>query len=182
MSETLILNSDGQPLSMLPLSTISWKDAMRLTFLDKVIVQEYYDDWVVHSATREFPVPSVVMIKSYVKRRSNVCLTRSNLYLRDGYRCQYCGNRFSHQQLTYDHLIPSAKGGDHEWSNLVAACKPCNGRKGDKLHEPINQPFEPTYWDMLNRRLEAPVIIRHYSWKRWIPAGKGGFQLVPVYT
>lgn len=34
---------------------------------------------------------------------------------------------------TVDHIIPRARGGDNNPANLVAACKPCNGKKGDAM-------------------------------------------------
>lgn len=178
MSHTLVLNADAQPLSILPLSTIKWQDAIRLTFLDKVHVLEWYDDWKVHSATQEFDVPSVIMVKRYVKRLSSVKLTRSNLYLRDEYRCQYCGKRFNHNELTYDHVWPQSKGGDHSWENLVAACKPCNHSKADNIIDPLMKPYEPTKFGLMRKSLKAPVLIRHWTWKRFIDAGEAGFHLV----
>jgi len=183
MADTLLLNSDGQPLSMLPLSTLTWKDAMRLIFLDKVRIIEEYENWDIHSATETYSVPSVVMIKKYIKRKTDVRLTRGNLYLRDKYQCQYCGDRFRWDELTYDHVIPTSKGGQHKWDNLVASCKPCNGKKGAKIIDPLNDPYVPTYWDLINSRLSVPIIIRHYSWKRFITPGDGGFKLIkPTYT
>jgi 5-methylcytosine-specific restriction endonuclease McrA len=165
---TLILNSDAQPLSMLPLSTLSWKDALRLTFLNKVNILEYYDNWKVHSVSESFRVPSVVIVRQYVQRRTIVALTKPNLYLRDGYKCQYCGNSFDYRSLTYDHVWPRSKGGLTEWENIVAACKSCNTKKGASIIEPLNQPFMPTYWNLIKRRAEVPIVIRHYSWKRFI--------------
>ena len=168
MSHTLILNADAQPLSMLPLSTLRWEDTMRLVFLDKVNVIEHYDNWKVHSARDSFKVPSVVMVKRYIKRVNYVALTKPNLFLRDGYKCQYCGNSFDYRSLTYDHVCPKSKGGLTEWENIVAAWKPCNTKKGASIIEPINQPFMPTYWNLIKRRAEIPIIIRHYSWKRFL--------------
>ena len=48
---------------------------------------------------------------------------------RDAYLCAYCGNEANEA----DHIIPRAAGGKDELANLVAACKPCNGRKSDKM-------------------------------------------------
>mgnify|MGYP000444478632 FL=1 len=176
-NDVLLLNYDGQPLSMIPLSTITWKDAMRLIFLDKGHVVEYYEDWKVHSAREGYYVPSVIMIRRYVKRRNSVHLNKANLYLRDGYRCQYCGGQFQYSELTYDHMIPVSKGGISTWDNLVAACKSCNSNKSDKIVEPRHIPYQPTYWDLLKVRVKAPIVISHKSWERFITPGEGGFVL-----
>lgn len=178
MSHVLMLNADGQPLSMLPLSVITWKEAMRLMFLEKVNVVEEYEDWKVHSATMSFNVPSIIMAKNYIRRKTHVRLTRGNLYLRDQYICGYCNQMFEWEQLTYDHVKPTSKGGEHTWENLVTACQMCNSRKGDKKIKPNKECYEPTYWDLVNKRMNVPVIIRHYSWKRFITAGDGGFKLL----
>lgn len=178
MSDTLILNSDAQPLSLLPLSAIKWQESIKLSFLEKVIVLEWYDNWHINTVSGAYRVPSVVMVKKYIKRRTATRLTRSNLYLRDEYNCQYCGSRFDYTELTYDHVIPQCMGGESSWENLVAACKPCNHRKADKIIKPINPPHKPTYWELTAKRLKAPVIIRHYSWKRFIDAGDAGFMLI----
>jgi 5-methylcytosine-specific restriction endonuclease McrA len=51
-------------------------------------------------------------------------------------RCVYCGTALSVEIATLDHVYPLAKGGPHVPGNLVAACGPCNRRKGDMLpHE-----------------------------------------------
>ena len=168
MSHTLLLNADAQPVSMLPLSTVTWQDAMRLMFLDKVSVLEYYEDWAINTTNDSFKVPSVVMVKDYIKRRNVIALTRSNLFLRDNYKCQYCGDSFPHNHLTYDHVIPRSKGGTTDWDNIVAACVPCNSKKGSKLIEPIQIPFMPTYWNLIKKRTEVPIMIRHYTWERFI--------------
>lgn len=40
--------------------------------------------------------------------------------------CAYCGEL---KPLTIDHVIPLSKGGNHTASNIVPACRSCNGRK-----------------------------------------------------
>ena len=168
MAHTLLLNADAQPVSLLPLSTVTWQEAMRLMFLDKVTVLEYYDDWEIKTSNDSFKVPSVIMVKDYIHRKTRVSLTRTNLYLRDGYTCQYCGDSFDHRELTYDHVLPRSKGGTTNWENIVAACRPCNTNKGSKIMEPLNIPYMPTYWNLIKRSSEIPVIIHHYSWERFI--------------
>lgn len=63
---------------------------------------------------------------------------------RDDYTCKYCNVRLwvkqkssayikLHRKLTIDHVIPLSKGGTWKDDNLVAACKDCNVKKGDKI-------------------------------------------------
>jgi 5-methylcytosine-specific restriction endonuclease McrA len=79
-------------------------------------------------------VPKVLLLRNYDQLPvKEVRFTRDNLFERDHYRCQYCGNHFPDHQLNMDHVIPRAKGGRTSWENIVTACIPCNTRKADRL-------------------------------------------------
>jgi len=54
---------------------------------------------------------------------------------RDGWVCAYCGKHLEGADATADHIIPVNAGGKDEMSNLLAACRKCNGMKQDKLYE-----------------------------------------------
>ena len=124
----LVLNADYRPLSYYPLSLWPWQEAVKAAWLDRVdIVAEY--DHVVRSPSTVFRLPSVVVLKDYVKPQKRVAFTRFNLFLRDEFSCQYCGAK---GDLTFDHVVPRAAGGITSWQNVVAACAPCNLRKGAK--------------------------------------------------
>ena len=99
---TLVLNADYRPLSYYPLSLWPWQDAIKAVYLERVnIVAEY--DHVARSQRAVIRIPSVVVLKDYVKPQKKVAFTRFNLFLRDEFRCQYCG---SPHDLTFDHVIP----------------------------------------------------------------------------
>jgi len=86
---------------------------------------------ILRTVSREYRSPSVVRLKSHVKRpHPQLRLSRRSILARDGYRCQYCGH--SGHDLTVDHLVPKRLGGATSWENLVCCCKRCNTRKGDK--------------------------------------------------
>src|ERR1700688_362871 len=122
----LVLNADFRPLSYYPLSIWCWQDAVKAVFLDRVnIVSEY--ETAVHSPSFSMRLPSVVSLKSYVKPARHPAFTRFNVFLRDRFQCQYCGR---HDDLTFDHVVPRSLGGLTTWDNVVAACSPCNLRKG----------------------------------------------------
>ena len=87
-----------------------------------------YDD-VVRSPSTEIRIPSVVVLRDYVKPSKRVAFTRFNLFLRDEFACQYCGGT---GELTFDHVVPRSAGGVTSWENVVAACAPCNLRKGSR--------------------------------------------------
>ncbi|TNF18929.1 MAG: HNH endonuclease [Rhodobacteraceae bacterium] len=161
----LVLNADYRPLSYYPLSLWPWQDAIKAAWLDRVdIVAEY--DTLVRSPSTTIRIPSVVVLKDYVKPQKRVAFTRFNLFLRDEFRCQYCGNR---RELTFDHVVPRASGGVTSWQNVVAACAPCNLRKGSKsltragmsLRKP---PRQPGAEELRNMGRKFPPNYLHESW------------------
>ena len=121
----LVLNADYRPLSYYPLSLWCWQDAVKAAFMDRVDIVAEYDDYV-HSPSTQIRIPSVVVLKDYVKPQKRVAFTRFNLFLRDGFRCQYCGSK---GDLTFDHIVPRVNGGVTNWENVVAACSKCNLKK-----------------------------------------------------
>ncbi len=162
---TLVLNADYRPLSYYPLSLWSWQDAIKAVFMDRVnIVSEY--DFTVRSPSFEMRLPSVVSLKTYIRPARNPAFTRFNVFLRDRFECQYCG---SPEDLTFDHLIPRSKGGQTEWENVLAACSPCNLRKGNKRCEevamfPRQHPYRPSVQDLHNNGRLFPPNYLHDSW------------------
>ena len=166
---TLVLGPDYQPLNFLPLSTIHWQQSLRLFFLEKAKVLEWYDDWAIHSARLTIRVPAVIVTKEgYSKRKRNVAFTRDNLFLRDLYRCGYCGDTYSPRLLTIDHVVPRAHGGPHSWTNVITACKPCNHKKGARLVAPLWSPKKPDYYSIADSVKSTLVVASHPSWYTYL--------------
>jgi len=86
----------------------------------------------------QIKLPSVIALKEYVPQMRNPAFTRFNVFLRDRFSCQYCGTGLPASELTFDHVIPRSKGGRTTWTNVVAACSPCNLRKANKLPNQCN--------------------------------------------
>jgi 5-methylcytosine-specific restriction endonuclease McrA len=167
MARVLILNADAQPLSLLPLSTISWQNAVKAYFQDKVKILHSYER-VLHAARFEMQMPSIVMLTEFQKSPATAKFTRKNLYLRDSNICQYCGKKFSSGDLTIDHVIPRAMGGRTTWMNTVSACMPCNSRKGKQLLRPLRDPFRPSWHEMNSNAKKFDVIIPDPAWQYYI--------------
>ncbi len=138
--QTLVLNADFRPLSYHPLSLWTWKEAVTALLLERVNLVENYDV-VVHSPSIELEVPSVVALKRYVRFDGQPAFTRYNIYLRDGFSCQYCGSRFPTNELTFDHVQPKSRGGRTEWHNVVSACAPCNIKKSNRTPHEAHMPL-----------------------------------------
>lgn len=166
---TLVLNQDGRPLSVLPLSTIHWQDAVKAVYLDRnITVLEWYEDWVVRSPSWETRVPAVIMIDVYVKRAKEARPSRYNVALRDDFRCQYCGDSVPLNSCTLDHVFPASRGGESDWINLVTSCAKCNTHKGSRLIKPSKPPHRPTYQELTERRRRLPFEIQHESWRSYL--------------
>ena len=170
MADVLLLNANAQPVSYLPLSVINWKEAIKYIYHDKCDVLEWYDDWLVRSPSWETKVPAIIMMREYIKEKSEVRFSKSNLYLRDVYKCCYCEKRFPKRQLTMDHVLPISRGGKTSWENIVTACGDCNSRKGNKINgwKPIYKPYKPGYWELVRKRKQFAFEVKHPSWKNFI--------------
>jgi 5-methylcytosine-specific restriction endonuclease McrA len=166
--DTLLLNADHQPISILPLSVIGWQHALKLYFLDRIVILESYEDRVIRSEHMSINVPAVAVTKEYYNFKKGVKFSRHNMYLRDLYQCQYCGDTFPTGDLTIDHVVPRAAGGKTVWDNVVTACRPCNSRKGHKLQTPIRMPFKPTYHNLIKTWKGRPFRVGHDSWYHYL--------------
>ena len=161
----LVLNADFRPLSYYPLSLWPWQEAIKAAVLDRVTIVAEYDE-VVRSQRAALRIPSVVVLKDYVKPQKRVAFTRFNLFLRDEFRCQYCGSK---GDLTFDHVVPRSRGGVTSWDNVVAACSPCNLRKANRslkqsglsLRRP---PRQPGTEEMQRAGRRFPPNHLHDSW------------------
>jgi len=161
----LVLNADFRPLSYYPLSLWPWQEAIKAVCLDRVTILAEYDE-VVRSQRESIRIPSVVVLKEFIKPQKRVAFTRFNLFLRDEFCCQYCGSK---GDLTFDHVIPRSRGGVTSWENVVAACAPCNLKKANKslkasglrLKRPARQPT-PEEMHSVGRRF--PPGHLHDSW------------------
>ncbi len=162
----LVLNQNYEPLNVCNL-----RRAILLVYDGKAEIIEA-NGRVVKSATQAFPAPSVIRMVYLIRRpHPRVKLTRREVFIRDGYTCQYCG-RQSHD-LTIDHVVPRSRGGVHSWENLVSACKPCNHRKGGKLPAEARMalrkaPREPRAgrYYTIERRIEGSVTN---GWAKFLP-------------
>lgn len=128
MSRALILNATYEPLCV-----VATRRALLLVLDDKAELVSATDH-LFHSERAAFPEPSVVRLNYFVKvpYEARVALNRRAVFVRDGHRCQYCDSPAEN----IDHVIPRSRGGTHSWENVVAACRPCNARKMDRLlHE-----------------------------------------------
>jgi 5-methylcytosine-specific restriction endonuclease McrA len=127
MPQALVLNATYEPLSV-----VSARRAVVLVVREKAELVESKDR-TFSSERLTIPVPSVIRLKRYVRvpYRRRVALNRRAVFARDEHTCQYCGAAAEN----IDHVLPRSRGGSHTWENVVAACRRCNTRKGDRRPE-----------------------------------------------
>ena len=124
-------------------------------------------------------LPSVIALKSFVKPSTHPNFTRFNVFLRDKFTCQYCGDK---RDLTFDHLIPKSKGGVTDWENVVTACSTCNVEKGGKFYTSCDlrlkrKPFIPTV-DDLHKEL-GKIMWEYVGMARNRVGLKKALELIP---
>lgn len=126
----LVLNASYEPINV-----CAARRALVLVFKG-VAATEEATHYSVHSCNAAYPLPSVIRLLEYRRiPRQTRALSRKNILVRDRHTCQYCRGVFSASDLTLDHVVPRSRGGKATWENLVASCRRCNNRKGDRLPE-----------------------------------------------
>lgn len=166
---TLVLNADYRPLSYFPLSTWGWETTIHHVFKERVDVLAEYDDVLIRSPSTSIKLPSVVALREFQSGKKHVPFTRFNLFLRDGFKCQYCQGRFKAEDLTFDHVKPRALGGKTTWENIVAACRPCNALKSNRTDmRPIRTPFKPNVHLLQDAGRKFPPRYLHRSWNDFL--------------
>lgn len=145
MTRALVLNVTYEPLCVVP-----GRRAAVLVLDDKAELV-HVSGTELHSERLSLAVPSVIRLRYFVKVpfHKRVPLNRRAVFARDEHECQYCG----HPAESIDHVVPRSRGGMHDWENVVAACRPCNLRKGDRLLQEIS---------MSLRR--SPAVPRQLTW------------------
>ena len=137
----LVLNANYEPINV-----CNTRRAVGLIFSGKANLVMNGCGYI-QTIKLSIPRPSVIRLEQMVHRpRMQVKLTRREVFRRDHYICQYCGRHIG--DLTVDHVLPKHLGGEHTWTNVVAACPACNHRKGgrrlDEVHmKLLHIPKEP---------------------------------------
>ena len=124
MAQALVLNATYEPLAVIPA-----RRAVVLLVNQKAdMVHAGDESW--SSERLRIPVPTVVRLRRFVRvpYHRRIPLNRRAVFARDLHRCQYCGRAAEN----LDHVTPRSRGGDHTWENVVAACRSCNARKGNR--------------------------------------------------
>lgn len=122
---------------------------------------------IVHTVNRSIRLPHVILLTFFDKLPcKELKLTRSNVFERDGDRCQYCGSVFDREQLNLDHVIPRHYGGKTTWENIVCSCIKCNTKKANRLpHEAhmrlMRKPVRPKWRPVIS------LVLGNHGHEKW---------------
>ena len=165
----LVLDQGYQPIKI-----ITWMRAVTLVLAGKAELIEEGDVYDIRSANKTFKLRSIIRVfKNIAQKKLNfVPFTRHNIFLRDGWKCQYCFHKFKSSELNWDHVIPRSRGWGTTWDNIVTACYPCNAKKANKTPEEAGmllatKPQKPKNISILLIRLKNNDKIPQ-SWKTFL--------------
>jgi 5-methylcytosine-specific restriction endonuclease McrA len=173
---TLVLNRSWQPVNVATVAralVLVWNEVARV--VDPQDYQLYdWSDWAklrpgdgedaIRSVRLSLRVPEVIVLSGYNRvPQASVAFSRRNIFKRDHFTCQYCGAQPGSEELTIDHVLPRAQGGESRWDNCVLACVDCNSRKADRTPQqarmrlrrrPVRPDWRPLYLTQ-DRRVDS---------------------------
>ena len=166
--QVLLLNASEEILKV-----IDWQRAIALMMAGKatspMVNIEEYD---IRSVSKTYKLPKVLILSKYINIPYKENLpSRRNIFMRDRWRCQYCGKTTrDNAKMTIDHVIPRSRGGDSSWTNLVAACSRCNSRKANNTPKECGmklkkKPQKPSNFQLHISRISKSIIE---SWHPWL--------------
>ena len=178
---TLVLNRHWQAVGVATVARALvkvWNQSAEI--VDPEDYQRYaWSDWAellpregelaIQTASRRLRVPEVIVLCRYDRLPVKVVtFTRRNLFRRDHHQCQYCGRQPGNEELTIDHVLPRAQGGNSTWENCVLACTDCNARKANQTPEQARMPLRRTPERPTWKPLYERQSIRIDSWQRFL--------------
>lgn len=105
----------------------SWKEWAKLPI-------RACDDYV-HTVHGPVRLPSIVVAAGFnrVVYKTIQFPTKQNIFKRDNYTCGYTGRKLKREELSVDHILPTSRGGQNTWTNLITCAKDVNNMKDNKL-------------------------------------------------
>lgn len=156
-----------------PYQILGWQDAtIQVCSGISTVVASYDEPLCAPDVNKECPpslkgLPAVVRLNKTITPQRKVKFSRFNVFTRDNFTCQYCGQKKVMRELTFDHMVPRKRGGLTRWNNIVTACTKCNSKKGSLTCDevgmfPRRKPIRP-------KSLPLVSPVRDLAWapKEW---------------
>lgn len=178
---TLVLNRNWQAVNVATVARallLVWNESARV--VDPRDYQTYsWEDWsklrpangdrFIQAVRCRLRVPEVITLTEYDRLPAAlVTFSRRNIFKRDHYTCQYCGKQPGAEELTVDHVVPRAQGGQSRWDNCVLACVECNKRKADHTPEQAKMRLKQRPVQPIWNPLYAAHDLRIASWSKFV--------------
>jgi len=175
---TILLDATYEPLGI-----ISWKNAWKKVldikdpngkslFDPKANVLWSYPEKKIRSEHNCWDWPAIIILNKPSRRKRNhkmINPSKRSILVRDMYTCQYCGKKLSNTSGTRDHVFPESRGGKTTWDNMVAACKTCQHKKGNKTCDevnmyPLRMPQEPNLIERFRNSIRIASAVERRTW------------------
>jgi len=165
--KVLLLDVSNQPVEVIP-----WWKAIEYLFKGKADIVHEYDDIFLRSEKLTIKLPSIMKLRKYFRRNTKVEFSRYNIFYRDGWTCQYCGEKHKTSDLTFDHVVPKSQGGKKSWENIVTACFDCNHSKRDRTPAQagmalIREPKKPKWMPKMVIRMNESHPVEWKDYLYW---------------
>lgn len=176
---TLVLNNNYMPVSIFPnLFVIPAEDAIHRILGGSCDAVFYYDRPILTPSRSDLYWPSVIVNRNGKSFKKTVKLSKATLYYRDGGKCFWCERAMTIDEVTRDHVVPTSRGGNDTWDNVVCSCHDCNHEKGDhpptgKWNPKNKKVYTPTFFDLLEIRKKHPLIVDSRDWLQFLPEWTG---------
>lgn len=138
-----------------------------------------HDEECMRSAHTIFRIPEVIQLMSYNgigRKPGQVKYNRRQIFRRDDFRCQYCGVKPPHDELSVDHVIPRCQGGETVWQNIVLSCVSCNARKAGRTPKEAGMKLLSTPKKPSGDFVITPSKMKA-SWKNFIDSAYWNVEL-----
>lgn len=164
--DVLLLNSSEEVLAV-----IDWKKAIGLLETKKAAKPYNYNHhYTIQASSGTYVLPSVIVLVKYIRiPYTELHLSKKNILRRDNYTCQYCRKR-QLSRLEIDHVQPRCRGGKNTWTNLVACCRSCNIKKGNRNLSEIGMKLITTPFKPRGDFIKIIILDENLQkiWERWL--------------
>jgi 5-methylcytosine-specific restriction endonuclease McrA len=187
----LVLNKNWNPIGTTPLHrainlliSCNKNKIKKAEVIDAYSVPFTWEEWsktkpcserkTIHSVSGSFRIPEIIKLNDYEKLKTfKVVFSRANLFKRDQYKCQYCGEKPGTEELSIDHIIPKFLGGKTTWENCVICCVCCNTLKANKLMQNVINDKFPSGMKLMKKpkmpnHNDIKFKVKYKSWLQWI--------------
>lgn len=113
-----------------------------------------------------------VVLKNFIenqqpkKRKSFNQSTRKDILHKNNCRCNICGRELDEKHFTIDHIVPLAKGGGNEKTNLAPVCKQCNRIKADKYENDFYEFISAIVMTQMQKTIDSRY--KQNCMKKWL--------------